>query len=132
MQQSRALQLVEHVLEPFSDDPILTSRVEIGDQCDVSADDLVGDRNRRLSARAKAERFLRGLLADGPHRATEVFGLAEDADISASTLRRAKRDLGVDSFQRKTPDGEPEWWWLMPEEESPPDDEPFDDDEEDE
>lgn len=121
LQKSRALTLTEHVIGPFDTEPIVTSRVEIGDQCDVSADDLVRDTDRKLSPRVRAERFLRDLLADGPHRATEVFDLAEDADVAVSTLKRAKRDLGIDSFQRRTPSGKPEWWWkLPPEDEEPP------------
>ena len=86
----------------------------------MSADDLVRDHEQKVSARTQAKRFLRELLADGPHRAAEVFQLADDADISVPTLKRAKKDLGVDSFQRKTAEGKPEWWWVLPEEEEPP------------
>ena len=46
--------------------------------------------------------------------------LADDADISRNTLNRAKKDMGIDSFQRKTEEGKPEWWWVLPEEEEPP------------
>ncbi len=137
LQRSRECRLTEHVIDPFGSQPIITSRVDVGDQCDVVADDLVKDQERKVSARAEAKRFLRELLADGPHRAAEVFQLADDVDISAPTLRRAKTDLGIDSFQRKTPEGKPEWWWVLPEaEESPPEEEPpdtlFPDDEDDE
>lgn len=119
LQKSRELSLTEHVIDPFGKS-ITTSRVEIGEQCDVMADDLVRDSEHKVSARAEAKRFLRELLADGPHRATEVYELADDADISRNTLNRAKRDMGIDSFQRKTDDGKPEWWWVLPEEEEPP------------
>ena len=136
LQRSRECMLTEHVIDPFGSQPIITSRVDVGDQCDVVADDLVKDQERKVSARVEAKRFLRELLADGPHRAAEVFELADDADISAPTLRRAKTDLGIDSFQRKAADGKREWWWVLPEEEeSPPEEEPpdtlFPDDEED-
>jgi hypothetical protein len=129
--RSRELTLTEYVIDPF-DRAITTSRVELGDQCHVIADDLVRDAETRTSPRAEAKRFLRELLADGPHRATEVYELADDADISRNTLNRAKRDMGVDSFQRKTPDRRPEWWWVLPEEGEPPPETPFENEEEDE
>ncbi len=130
LQKSRGLDLVEHVIDPFGSEPIVTSRVELGGQSDVSADDLVREDDRTVSPRVQAERFLRELLADGPHRASEVFDLAEDADIAVKTLKRAKKDLGIDSFQRKAPDGKREWWWVVPEEEPPPGEEPVEDEEE--
>ncbi len=108
LQKSRELTLTAWPLNPFDPHPIITSRIEIGDQCDVSADDLVRDRDRRQSPKVQAERFLRQLLSDGAHRASEVMDLAEDADISIRTLRRAKKDLGVDSFKRLD-----EWWWVL-------------------
>ena len=56
-----------------------------------------------------ARRFLQELLADGPHRASEIYELAEDAGIAERTLKRAKGDLGVVS--EKQGDG---WWWRRP------------------
>ena len=95
----------------------------------MTADDLVKDTTETTMApRVEARKFLRELLADGPHRASEVYELADDADISTKTLKRAKKDLGIDSFQRKTEDGKPEWWWVLPEEEEQP--ESFPDEEE--
>jgi putative DNA primase/helicase len=132
LQKSRTATLTEHVIDPFGK-RIITSRIEIGDQCEVSADDLVKDASEsKTSPRAEAKRFLRELLAEGPHRATEVHELADDADITIPTLKRAKRDLGVDSFQRKTPEGNPEWWWVLPEGEEPPPVTPFENEEEEE
>jgi putative DNA primase/helicase len=132
LQKSRAVTLTEHVIDPFGIG-IVTSRVEVGDQCDVSADDLVKDTSeQKVSARVQAQRFLRQLLLDGPHRARECIELAEEADISVKTLYRAKDDLGIDSFQRKTDDGKPEWWWVLPEEEEPPPQPPLAEEEDDE
>jgi len=127
LQKSRELALTEHVIDPFGASPIYTSRVEIGEQCNVSADDLVQDWDRKMSPRVEAQRFLRGLLADGPHRAKEVIELAERADIAIKTLYRAKDDLKVDSFQRQR-----EWWWVMPEEQEPPESQSSDEEEKDE
>jgi putative DNA primase/helicase len=120
LQKSREVVLTEAVVNPFDDHPIITSRVELGELCDVRADDLVRDVGHAQSPRVQAQRFLRELLADGPHRATEVYELAEATDIAVNTLKRAKRDLGVDSFQRRTPEGKPEWWWVLPEEQEEP------------
>ena len=110
MQKSRRVKLTQHVIDPFGEDPIETSRVELGEQSDVTADQLVQDGAGKVSPRVEAERFLRELLADGPHRASEVYDLAEDADIAVKTLKRAKKDLDIDSFQKDR-----EWWWLLPE-----------------
>jgi putative DNA primase/helicase len=113
LQKSRELLLREDVLHPFDEEKrIFTSRVVIGEKCDVSADDLVRDGGRELSPKVAAEKFLRQLLADGPHRATEIRDLAEDEDVSWRTLERAKRDLGVDSFQK-----DKVHWWRLPDEE---------------
>lgn len=134
LQKSRELLLTEFVIDPFGPHPIVTSRVEIGEQCDVRADDLVKDlAEQGRSPGAIARRFLRELLADGPHRAKEVLELAEEADITKNTLYRAKDALSVDSFQRKTADGKPEWWWMLPEgeDEEPPAEVYGDEDEED-
>jgi hypothetical protein len=74
-----------------------TSNAVIGDVTDVTADEIVtvGDKRR---PRSDANKFLRELLADGPHRALEIYKLAGDEGISERTLKRAKADLGVDSF----------------------------------
>jgi putative DNA primase/helicase len=130
LQRSRELLLTEAVLDPFGDEPIITARMELGEQCGVVADDLVTDGSQQLSERAKAQRFLRELLADGPHRATEVYELGENADISVRTLKRAKKELEVKS-ERRTTDDKTEWWWVMPEE-GPQDGDSAEDAEEDE
>ena len=87
---------------------IETSRAEIGNSCDVYADDLVREKSAD-TPRKQAMRFLRELLSDGPHRAKEVIELAQDAGIPKRTLDRAKDDLGVKSVQKGR-----EWWWELP------------------
>lgn len=105
------------VIAKFIADGIETSCAVMGDECDVSADDLVQVNHREESPVVRAEKFLRELLADGPHRAQEVYDLAEDSDIALRTLKRAKRDLDVDSFRRPDSDGKSVWWWALPEDE---------------
>jgi hypothetical protein len=101
--------------------PLEATYAMLGDECDVSADELVRPRPVTMSPRVLAERFLRHLLADGPTKASEVYDLASDEGIAKRTLDRAKKDLSVRSFKK---DGV--WWWEVPEEEDelPPDEPP--------
>ena len=81
----------------------------------MDVDELIRPSGRAGNERAEAFRFLRDLLADGPHRASEAFELAEDAGITKITLKRAKTDLGVVSYQRRDDDeGKSVWWWELP------------------
>ncbi|MDP2410071.1 MAG: AAA family ATPase [Pseudolabrys sp.] len=57
----------------------------------------------------QAAELLRELLADGPKPATEVQDSAERLGIGASTLKAAKKVVGV----RSTKSAE-EWWWSLP------------------
>jgi AAA domain len=57
----------------------------------------------------EAEAFLLDFLANGPKPATEVQAAATKADISAQTLRRARKALGV-----ITPRGGKSTWKLPP------------------
>ncbi len=99
------------VIETFISDGVGTTRAVMGDENDVHADDLVQVNHREESPVIRAEKFLRDLLADGPHRAQEVFDLAEESGIAVRTLKRAKRDLDVDSFRRPDSGGKSVWWW---------------------
>jgi putative DNA primase/helicase len=109
LQRSRQVGIMPHVLDPFGA-RIETSVAVIGDDCEISADELVHPDRRAASPRVRAERFLRELLADGPHKADEVISLAADADISERTLRRAKSELGVRALQKPVR----VWWWELP------------------
>jgi hypothetical protein len=113
LQRSRQVALLPHMIDVDGEQPINTVVAVIGDECDVSADDLVQVGSRKESPKEQAIRFLRGLLADGPHRSAEVYSLAEDEGISERTLKRAKADLGVKAYQRDR-----EWWWELPADDS--------------
>ena len=106
-QRSRAVTILE---ETVAVDclRIKTSRTVMGDESDVTADELVGVPSTVMPARVLAEQFLRDLLADGPHAASEAYKLAGDAGISARTLKRAKRDLAVEAYQNGRA-----WWWKL-------------------
>ena len=66
----------------------------------------------RLSRRQEAEDFLLRLLADGPVHSAEVIHRAEVEGISQSTLRRAKKVLGIPSV-RENGQGNGEWLWSL-------------------
>jgi putative DNA primase/helicase len=117
-QRSRECWIQSTVIDTDDGEKIGTSLAIVGDEIDVTADQLVAVRDHHEKPIVHATKFLRGLLADGPMRAREVYELAADEDIAKRTLDRAKRDLDVDSFQK---DGG--WWWFLPEEEEPPEEE---------
>lgn len=85
-------------------------KIEWGDECDRSADDLVADPTaRRSSKREGAADLLRSLLADGEwHRQREIEQAADAEGYSARTLRRAREESGVSCRQM---DGG--WWWRL-------------------
>jgi putative DNA primase/helicase len=111
-------------VDGWHDERIETSRVVIGDEIDVGADELVRIADHTVPAHIEAEKFLRHVLADGPMRATEVLDLASDRGIAERTLRRAKADIGVDSFRKD----DEWWWWWLPDEDDQDDPPSVDDD----
>lgn len=66
---------------------------------------------KRRSAREEAIGFLRDILASGPVLAEQVEEDARAANISDSTLKRAKNDLGIVS---KKGGGNGPWSWRLP------------------
>jgi putative DNA primase/helicase len=108
-QRSRQVKLIAAVLDPWGE-AIETLTATIGDQCAVTADDLVAIGPRSGTPREAATKFLRDLLADGPHKAKEVRDLAADDGIADKTLRRAKDELGIEPYQEGRA-----WWWALPE-----------------
>ena len=65
--------------------------------------------------RDEAAAFLREVLADGPLPARDVYRQAEDAGISARTLKRAKSLLGVAAVKAGAPGaGGQGWSWELP------------------
>jgi hypothetical protein len=108
---------------------IETSTAIMGDASETQADDLVRIGGQEQAPRARAIKWLRELLADGKHRASEVRELAADDGIAKNTLERAKQDLGIEPFQTweeeevtddKTGQREVRrrnvWWWQLPDE----------------
>jgi len=86
------------------------ARIEWGDVCATTADDLVADpAARKSSKRDVATDVLRGALGDGNwHRQREIIRLLDEAGIAEKTWKRAKATIGVASRQM---DGG--WWWRL-------------------
>jgi putative DNA primase/helicase len=72
-------------------------------------------------ARSEAVEFLLSALADGPRASKEIEAEARSAGISESTLRRAKRRLGVRAVKEGGYFGgaKQQWLWVMPEDAHP-------------
>ncbi len=63
------------------------------------------------SEREEAEDFLRNVLADGPRRSRDLEADAREQGISAMTLKRARKQLGVRAEQLASgPNNRNEWW----------------------
>jgi hypothetical protein len=79
----------------------------------VSADELLrapSDPEER-SALEDAKAWLRGMLADGPIPAKQIFREANEAGHAEKTIRRAQRAIGIDP--RKDGKTGP-WLWSLP------------------
>ena len=83
-------------------------RYEWTGEAEVTADQLLTPLGRPATARSDAEEWISRWLSDGPQYASDTYTAAEADGISAMTLKRAKRLLGVKST--KTSDGR--WVWA--------------------
>ena len=80
----------------------------------IGPSDVLGTPREPLE-RDEAERLLLELLGNGPRSATEIYAQAEDAGIGERTLKRAKKNLGIESF-RQGEQGEiggGSWYWRF-------------------
>ena len=67
-----------------------------GEVADLDGERLAGhDPDDRQTQRGEAEAFLRDVLADGPRKASDIQATAEAHDLAASTVKNAKKRLGV-------------------------------------
>jgi hypothetical protein len=78
-----------------------------------AADDLLAGTGREHGARDRAAIFLEQFLAAGPRTARDVWEAAQKVGVSARTLQRAKKGLGI-TCRRYDPDGRPVSYWLLP------------------
>jgi hypothetical protein len=95
--------------------------------CAWTADQLVTRTGGRPPADVeRAAAFLMSFLEEGPRNSREVWARAREHDLSESTLRRAKAELGVRS-ERVWADGRRLSYWLLPGQKLPrpdPEDDP--------
>jgi hypothetical protein len=73
---------------------------------------LAGDRHREHGPRDQAAAFLEQFLAGGPRTSREIWEAAQEASLSARTVQRAKRGLGV-RCRRVQRDGRTVSYWLL-------------------
>jgi AAA domain/Domain of unknown function (DUF6371) len=67
---------------------------------------------------SEAEAFLKEILEPGPQRSTLVYDMADEAEISRSSLNRAKERLGVVSTKGRGEDSG--WTWSLPRSQATP------------
>jgi hypothetical protein len=87
-------------------------------ETDVAATDLLSaPADEDSSALGEARNFLVDLLQDGPVPFAEVEAAAEQAGITMRTVKRAKKELGVDStaVREEGNRGVQGWSWSLPE-----------------
>jgi len=80
---------------------------------DISIDALLGnipaEIGRPSFASSEAVELLKTELADGQEvSASEIYEIAKNEGISQRTLKRAKKELGVKTFQR-----DKKWYWCL-------------------
>jgi hypothetical protein len=66
----------------------------------------------------KAKLFLKTLLRDEPFPSGKILESIEAEGLGESTLRAAKRELGIEAYRDGGKDGK--WLWKLPVEESEP------------
>jgi len=96
---SRAFKIVEEGGVP---------RIEWGDTCATSADDLARASGRQDKG-ADAAVLLQEALSAGPRRQKEIEALAKEKHLGWRTVQAAKKALDVKSQKL---DGA--WWWTLP------------------
>lgn len=90
----------------YEDEPIRTTADEaLGHSSTVAAPEL-----------ERAIQWLKDLLTNNVAASIEVEHLAKENNITYSTLRRAKADLGVVSYPLTLPDGKKAWFLRLPNE----------------
>lgn len=95
------------------------ARIEWAGESELGADDLLQERRQETteerSALKEAEGVLHSILAHGPVPSKEVEEQAKEVGVSARTLRRARKAIGV-RVRREggTERGSGHWIWTLP------------------
>jgi DNA repair protein RadA/Sms len=85
------------------------ARIEWTGIVDLNADELLNINHGEL---ARAKTWLADELQNGPVLATDIEKQAREADVSESTLKRAKTKLAVQS-KKDGPNGELRWYLVQ-------------------
>lgn len=84
---------------------------------DIKADDVLARSNSDATSQLEeAQDALFSLLEPEPLKASDVFKFSAAQGISRSTLKRAKRTLGIRSVKRGY-GAKQVWWWCLPRDE---------------
>lgn len=93
-------------------------KIQWNGSVDTRADELLAKHDPdKLSQLEESQLGLYGFLEAGPLKATQAFKLAARQGISRTTLKRAKRILGVKTIKRGF-GSEQVWWWCLPQDSS--------------
>jgi len=85
----------------------------------ISADEVLARAGHRgRGPRDLAATFVEQFLAAGPRTSRDLWEAAQKAGLSARTLNRAKKELGI-RCQRRHSDGRQVSYWLLPGQEVP-------------
>ena len=117
----------EFMIEPYNfGDEIKTSRILWGQTLSLKeveemvADDFnddIDDDSKELEVNKMnyARDFLFNVLSNGAEKVSKINSLAKKKGIKNITLRRAKENLKIDSYQSWDSDqGRNVWFWIMP------------------
>jgi hypothetical protein len=108
---------IESVDVDTEDGPTSVGMLTMGEESKRSVQDILGDQGRSedAPARGEAEKFLRKVLKNGPKPAKKCQVEAEEADITAKTLRSAREricEIGKGGFEGG-------WVWSLKPEGAP-------------
>jgi hypothetical protein len=106
---------VRYAISPRGD----TSGIDWGEECDLTADDILDPPIKRkgADASAMAAAFLREALAAGPVPTSQLVAMAKAKGIRDRTLRRAAEEIGVRSVKSEFGGG---WVKTLPPEPGQP------------
>ncbi len=111
---AREVPSLEFEIEPWPKEPDIPI-VRWRGKSEYAADDLLAPKNNRGRALLDAKAFVKDMLGEGPLPATEVTEAAAEAEITETTLKRARAALGVHAFAKRGPRGRVQrWFWHLP------------------
>jgi len=81
----------------------------------ITADDVFAKKSERQEGELQlAMEFLEEIFQSASSiAAKEVFELAEQQDYKIVTIRRAKKELGITSYQKYDEEGKRLWYWRL-------------------